>query len=68
MENNRRLVTSDDIIWPVESDGRCRNHKNCHNLYVPLANGVCVRCWDRGIGKPFAGIQKGRKRVPKPKA
>ena len=42
---------------PVESQGDCRNVSICHNRNVPLGNGVCVECWDKGLGK-------SRKRLP----
>ena len=47
----------DDVVWPVASQGDCRNVRICHNRDVPLGNGVCVECWDKGLGK-------SRKRLP----
>mgnify|MGYP005814249101 CR=1 FL=1 len=49
-----------DAQWPVESFGACRNAKNCRNRHVPLANGYCVQCWDRGLGRPSASASKGK--------
>jgi hypothetical protein len=41
----------DDVVWPVASQGDCRNVRICHNRDVPLGNGVCVECWDKGSWK-----------------
>ena len=65
VKKERHFVAMDDIVWPVESHGECKNARNCHNRDVPLANGVCVKCWDRGIGKPFARPKEGQQRVAK---
>lgn len=58
-----RFTDGDDLDWPGESFGRCKNFRRCRNENVWLANRVCVDCWDRGIGHPFKDVLKGKKRV-----
>ncbi len=33
----------------VESFGSCTNWKRCRNFQVILGNGLCMKCWDKGV-------------------
>jgi hypothetical protein len=39
----------DDVILPEATIGHCRNSRQCKQFNVELANGYCVKCWDRGL-------------------
>ena len=32
---------------PKATIGECFNSERCKNFYVDLADGLCVKCWDR---------------------
>jgi hypothetical protein len=42
--------TLENVRKPNGSFGECRNYRICRRVRVDLANGYCVRCWDRGFG------------------
>lgn len=48
------------IPMPEESFGACKYVKRCKNWNVILGNGLCVRCWDKGLDK---GYRKSVKRM-----
>jgi len=43
------------IPLPRESAGACRYARTCGNYNVILGDGVCVKCWDRGLDKKAKG-------------
>ena len=48
------------VRLPSASVGECANSKHCRNFVTDLANGYCVKCWDRGID------QRRRNNLDKP--
>ena len=43
------LLNLDEVRLPLESTGICKYYKKCKNFDVPLGNGICMLCWDKGL-------------------
>jgi len=55
----------DKVILPIASIGACHNVTLCMEWNVDLADGWCVKCWDRGKNSSVSimeAIEKRRKK------
>ena len=50
----------EQIPMPRESFGTCKYVKKCESWNVILGNGICVKCWDRGLDR---GHRKSKNRM-----
>ena len=52
---------------PEESIGKCRNFNKCFQNNVELANGLCVRCWDKWVSTASTGQRSDMSGIKSPK-
>ena len=46
-----RYSAYDYVRQPTFSEGSCLNVRNCKAYTVELADGWCMRCWDKGLNR-----------------
>ena len=43
------ILHVDEVRLPQASVGVCKFYKRCKSFDVPLGNGICMICWDKGL-------------------
>ena len=60
------ILHVDEVRLPEESVGTCKFSKRCKNFNVPLGNGICIVCWDKGLDGKNA-YHRNRDKMHKPR-